>query len=134
MKDVIYNVCTGKKYQVSTAFVYDCYFETMIFPIEDGIVSGREVYKWEAYNLEEAIDKHRDIKNRPEKYISDEAISEYIKSKEEDFETEETILFPFQYVNQYFFGEISLDEAVNRTVDEVERLIKEYVEKHNLKT
>lgn len=42
--------------------------------------------------------------------------------------------FPFQYVNQYLSGEISLDDAVNRTVDEVDRLIREYVEKHNLKT
>ncbi len=134
MKDIIYNVYTGKEYQVSTAFVYDCYFETMIFPIEEGVVSGREVYKWESYSLEEAVDKHRDIKNNPEKYISDEAIAEYLRLKEEDFETEETIPFPFQFVNKYFLGEITMDDAVSQTVDEVERLIKEYVEKHNLKT
>ena len=134
MKNIIYNVYTGKEYQVSTAFVYDCYFETMIFPIEEGVVSGREVYKWESYSLEEAVDKHRDIKNNPEKYISDEAIAEYLRLKEEDFETEETIPFPFQFVNKYFLGEITMDDAVSQTVDEVERLIKEYVEKHNLKT
>lgn len=134
MKNIIYNVYTGKEYQVSTAFVYDCYFETMIFPIEEGVVSGREVYKWESYSLEEAVDKHRDIKNNPEKYISDEAIAEYIRLKEEDFETEETIPFPFQFVNKYFLGEMTMDDAVSKTVDEVERLIKEYVEKHNLKT
>ena len=86
MKDIIHDVYTGKEYQVSTAFVYDCYFETMIFPIEDGVVSGREVYKWEAYNIEEAVDKHRDIKNRPQAYISEESIAEYLKLKEKDFE------------------------------------------------
>lgn len=133
IKDIIYDIYTGKEYQVSTAFIYDCYFETMIFPIEDGVVSGREVYKWESYNLEEAVDKHRDIKNRPQAYISKESIAEYIRLKEADFETEETIPFPFQFVNKYFLGEMTMDDAVSKTVDEVERLIREYVEKHNLK-
>ena len=134
MKDIIYDVYTGKEYQVSTAFIYDCYFETMIFPIEDGVVSGREVYKWEAYNLQEAIDKHRDIKNRPQAYISEESIAEYIRLKEEDFETEEEIQFPFQFLEMFCNGEMSFDDAVKRTEDEVNRLIREYVEKHNLKT
>ena len=134
MKDIIYNVYTGKEYQVSTAFVYDCYFETMIFPIEEGVVSGREVYKWESYSLEEAVDKHRDIKNNPEKYISDEAIAEYMKSKEEDFEVEVNVKFPFQFLEQYLRGELSLDESIDRTLEETYRLINEYIEKHSLKT
>lgn len=86
MKEIIYDVYSGKKYQVSTAWVNDCYFETMIFPIEDGVVSGREVYRWETYNIEDAVDKHRDIKNRPQAYISEESIAEYIRLKNEDFE------------------------------------------------
>ena len=86
MKDIICDVYTGKKYQVSTVWIYSSYFETMIFPIEDGVVSGREVYKWEAYCLEEAVNKHRDIKNRPQAYISEESIAEYIRLKNADFE------------------------------------------------
>ena len=86
MKDIIHDVYTGKKYQISTAWVYDCYFETMIFPIENDMVSGNEVYKWESDTLEDAVDKHRDIKNRPQAYISEESIAKYIKLKEEDFE------------------------------------------------
>ena len=134
MKDIIYDVYTGKGYQVSTAWIYNCYFETIIFPIEDGVVSGREVYKWESYTLEEAVNKHRDIKNRPQAYISEESIAEYIRLKEEDFETEEEVQFPFQFLEMFCNGEISFDDAVKRTEDEVNRLIEEYVEKHNLKT
>ena len=134
MKDVIYDVYTDKEYQVSTAFVYDCYFETMIFPIEDGVVSGREVYKWESYNLEEAVDKHRDIKNRPQAYISEESIAEYIRLKEEDFKTEETIPFPFQYLEKFFLGEMEYHDAIDKTIEEANRLIEEYVEQHILKT
>ena len=134
MEDIIYDVYTGKEYQVSTAFVYGCYFETMIFPIEDGVVSGREVYKWESYNLEEAVDKHMDIKNRPQAYISEESIAEYIRLKEEDFETEETIPFPFQYLEKFFLGEMEYHDAIDKTIEEANRLIEEYVEQHILKT
>lgn len=52
----------------------------------------------------------------------------------EKINMEVNIKFQFQYANQYFLGEISFDDAVNRTVDEVERLVREYIEKHNLKT
>lgn len=47
---------------------------------------------------------------------------------------EEKIMFPFQYMEQYLLGEISFDGAVDRTIEEVYRLIGEYVEKHTLKT
>ncbi len=132
VKDVIrYN---DKNYQLSTVNL-DGVLETMIFPIEDGVVSGREVYCFRTVKAGESMDKHGDIYYHPEKYLSDEAIAEYIKSKEEDFEIEETIPFPFQYLEQYLLGEIkTLDEAVDYTVDEVNRLIEEYIEKHNLKT
>lgn len=44
---------------------------------------------------------------------------------------EEKILFPFQYMEQYFLGELSFDEAIEKTIEEVHRLIGEYVEKHS---
>lgn len=50
-------------------------------------------------------------------------------------EPEEKIVFPFQYLEQYFLGKIkTFDEAMDYTEKEVNRLIEEYVEKHNLKT
>ena len=131
VKDVIrYN---DKEYQISTVNL-DGLLETMIFPIEDGIVSGREVYCFRTVEAAESIRKHADIYCHPEKYLSDEAIAKYKKSKEEDFETEELIPFPFQFLEKYFLGEVTLYEAIKSTIDEVDRLIIEYVEKHNLKT
>lgn len=44
---------------------------------------------------------------------------------------EEKILFPFQYMEQYFLGELSFDEAIEKTIEEVYRLIGDYVEKHS---
>lgn len=131
IQDIItYN---NKKYQVSTVNL-DGVLETMIFPIEYEVVSGREVYCFRTCKSRESQNKHKDILYNPEKYLSEEAIAEYLKSKEEDFEDEEKIKFPFQFLEQYFLGEISFDGAVDRTIDEVYRLIGEYVEKHNLKT
>ena len=131
IKDVIgYN---NKEYQLSTVNL-DGMLETMIFPIEDGVVSGREVYCFRNVEAGVSYDKHKDIYYNPEKYLSNEAIVEYMKSKEEDFEIEETIQFPFQFLNMFCNGEISLDDAAKRTADEVDRLIREYVETHNLKT
>lgn len=50
-------------------------------------------------------------------------------------ELEEKIPFPFQYLEQYFLGEIkTFDEAMDYTMNEVDRLLKEYAEKHDLKT
>ena len=81
VQDIIYH--NGKIYQVSTCKVYDntC-FETMIFPIENGTISGREVYCYHTFEAGESKNKHRDIIVHPEKYVSNEAISEYLKSKE----------------------------------------------------
>ena len=80
IKDYIeYN---DKKYQLST--IYNDYeFKTMIFPIENGVVSGAEVYKFTTFNSSESKKKHRDIYENPEKYISNEAIKRYLESKEE---------------------------------------------------
>lgn len=37
------------------------------------------------------------------------------------------IKFPSQYIEQYLLGEISLEEASDKTTKEVERLIIEYL-------
>ena len=51
----------GKEYQLSTVLLYDCEFETMIFPIENGVVSGSEVYKFTTFKASESQRKHKDI-------------------------------------------------------------------------
>lgn len=77
----------GKEYQLSTVLLYDCEFETMIFPIESGIVSGSEVYKFTTFKADESQRKHKDILDNVENYISKEAIEKYLKEKEEWFNT-----------------------------------------------
>ena len=42
------------------------------------------------------------------------------------------ILFPFKYLEQFFLGKLDWDIAVNKTIDEMNRLIEEYVEDNNL--
>ena len=83
IKDIIkYN---NKEYQLSTIYIENMVtYETMIFPIENGIVSGKEVYCFRtAKSFKNAANKHGDIYNHPEKYLSEEAISEYIKQRDE---------------------------------------------------
>lgn len=46
----------------------------------------------------------------------------------EKYEDEKKIPFPFQYFEQFFRGELDLKVACDNTVDEVNRLIEEYVE------
>lgn len=52
----------------------------------------------------------------------------------EKIKIEEKIRFPFQFLNKYCLGEMTWDAAIDSTLEEVYRLIEEYVEKHNLKT
>ena len=40
------------------------------------------------------------------------------------------IEFPFQYLEQYLLGEIEFDVACDNTIEECNRLIEEYIEKH----
>lgn len=72
----------GKEYQLSTINTNGC-LETMVFPIENGVVSGKEVYCFRTTDGAESASKHLDIYQRPFKYLSESAISEYLKSKEE---------------------------------------------------
>lgn len=41
--------------------------------------------------------------------------------------TEEKILFPFQYLEKYLLGESDLDSAIDNTIDEVYRIIEGYI-------
>lgn len=50
--------------------------------------------------------------------------------KEKEIMTEDKILFPFQYIEAYFLGEIDFDVACNSTMEECYRLIEEYIEEH----
>ena len=43
---------------------------------------------------------------------------------------EEKIPFPFQYLEQYLRGELIWDAAIDNTMDEVYRLIEEYISKN----
>ena len=79
--DIEYN---GKSYQVSTIDLHWGY-ETMIFPVIDGVVSGSEVYKYRTCLKSDSEDKHFDIVKHPKKYLDENCIEEYKKSLEEDF-------------------------------------------------
>ena len=52
----------------------------------------------------------------------------------EEYAEEAKIPFPFQYLEQYLCGELIWDAAIDNTMNEVYRLIEEYVETHDLKT
>lgn len=73
-----------KEYQVSTVNINGM-LETMIFPVENGVVSGSEVYKFRTFDAGESQRKHGDILTNMENYISEEVIKKYLESKEEDF-------------------------------------------------
>lgn len=78
IKDIIkYN---EKEYQLSTVNINGC-FETMIFPIENGIISGNEVYCFRTVRASESHNKHRDIYYHYDKYLSDKAIEKYLVCK-----------------------------------------------------
>ena len=72
-----------KEYQLSTVFIENMgLFETMIFPIENGIVSGSEVYYYRTARAGESKNKHEDIYYHPEKYLSDKAIEKYLACRD----------------------------------------------------
>lgn len=48
----------------------------------------------------------------------------------EQCDRKDKILFPFQYVEEYLYGKSSFDYAIERTIDEVYRLIGEYINSH----
>lgn len=79
-KDIIkYN---EKEYQLSTVYLEKMkIYETMIFPVENGVVSGNEVYCNRTMDVEESKYKHIDIYKNAEKYLSDKAIEKYFACK-----------------------------------------------------
>ena len=78
----------NKEYLLSTVYIENMItFETMIFPIENGRISGREVYCFRTLDAGESKYKHEHIYYHSENYISDEAIAKYLKEKEEWFNT-----------------------------------------------
>lgn len=73
-----------KTYQVSRVYLEDTdMIEVMVFPIENGIVSGSEVFCYRTDIYEWAKYTYEDIKNRPEIYLSEQAIKEYLATKED---------------------------------------------------
>ena len=70
----------NNKYQLSTVNLNGV-FETMIFPIENGIVSGNEVYCFRTMDAGSSHNKHKDIYNHCDKYLSDKAIEKYLACK-----------------------------------------------------
>ena len=47
-----------------------------------------------------------------------------------NFYSGEKIKFPFQYLEKYLIGEMDFDVAIDSTLEEANRLIEEYLEKH----
>lgn len=78
----------GKKFQLSTTILknYCSIIEIMIFPIEDGIVSGSEIFCHRTLNPTLAAFCCADIRNNPEKFLNEEAIQKYKNQKEKMFE------------------------------------------------
>ena len=54
-------------------------------------------------------------------YYMDESIDEAYSELDK-------IPFPFQYIEEYFQGKSSFDCAIDKTIDEVYRLVIEYIE------
>ena len=77
VKDIIKH--NEKEYQLSTVFLKNMsLFETMIFPIENGIISGNEIYCYRTKDVGESKNKHAEIYENVEKYLSDKAIEKYL--------------------------------------------------------
>lgn len=89
LKDIL--IYEGKKYQLSGVKINGC-FETMIFPIIDGVVSDIEVYCFRTTEVYKFHNKYRDIYYHPKKYVSKEAITKYLKEKEEYFKPMKNVL------------------------------------------
>ena len=118
--DIEYN---GKSYQVSTIDLHWVY-ETMIFPVIDGVVSGSEVYKYRTCLKSDSENKHFDIVKHPKKYLDENCIEEYKKSLEEDFKLTDIEKF------KNFFDEMGInyrEYKYDRTHVCVLEIDKEYI-------
>jgi len=81
-----------KDYQVSTVYIDNmATYETMVFPIENGIISGSEVYCYRTVEADISMYIHNDILYNPKNYLSEEAIANYLKEKENWFNEPDNI-------------------------------------------
>lgn len=76
----------NKEYQLSCSYVNYTY-ELMVFPIENGIVSGHEVYCHRTTDFNSIMSLYNLILENPSLYLNQKIIEEYLDSKEEDFKT-----------------------------------------------
>ena len=112
----------GKSYQVSTIDLHWGY-ETMIFPIINGVVSGNEVYKYRTCDRDDIINKHFDIVTHPEKYLDDKIIEEYKKSLEKYFKVTDIEKF------KNFFDDMGI-EYKEYKYDRMREVVLEIDQKH----
>lgn len=101
MKDII--EYENKRYQVSTInFDNTGMYQTMIFPIVNGQIDGREVYCFNTFNINEAITRHNTILKAPSVFVSQDAIQKYLESKKEEFKVNDLQKF------KDFFDEMNI--------------------------
>ena len=119
----------GRKYELSTVCLeeYGHMFETMIFPIVNGVFSGSEVYKFRTFDAGESRRKHEDILTNMENYISEEAIDKYFKEQEEWFNTEKDMNKDFIEMKIYINPWQNLvEEVVENSIESIlPQVIKE---------
>ena len=56
--------------------------EILIYPIENGISSDKEIYLKQTTHAVDAYHIYTDIKENPEKYVSDKAIEKYFACRD----------------------------------------------------
>lgn len=79
LKDII--KYRDKEYQLSAVKISNV-FETMIFPVENEIVYGNEVYCFRTTKIEKYEAKYKDILYHPEKYLTEKAIEKYLACRD----------------------------------------------------
>lgn len=112
----------GKSYQVSTIDLH-CGYETMIFPIINGVVSGSELYKYRTCLKSDSTNKHFDIVIHPEKYLDEKIIENYKESLEEDIKLTDIEKF------KDFFNEMDI-EYKECKYDRTNEIVLEIDKKH----
>ena len=81
-KDIISH--NNKSYQLTTIKNEDTgIFDTTISEINSDKTLGKELYRFTTTNSGKSMEKHRDIYYNPQRYLSDEAITEYLEKCKE---------------------------------------------------
>lgn len=124
LKDII--EYKNKEYQLSCSSVNNhTIYEIMIFPIENKIVSGNEVYCFRTTDVHDAASEYHKILNNQYLYVSEEAINKYLKTKEKDFV--ETDLQKFKN----FFNNMNIEYEIERYKNGTIGLIIDEQHTHN---